>query len=159
MRKIQFNGLSLLVGLFVIVVATTLPALSQQAEDSDFFPQESFVQINPTLPNSRLNFDDDSQESCCAKDYSASGQPLPRATTGSVTGNSANATAQPASNMRLIMNKGDSRHLISIHRIFVVSLHSRPFSAPYRGPPADFAYSGSAGDSPASPLFSAIREL
>jgi len=59
----------------------TLPVLGldlqQNAQAGDVqFPREDFVQIHPTLPNSRLNFNDDSQESCCAKDYNAAGQPL-----------------------------------------------------------------------------------
>lgn len=82
MRIIQNNGLSLALGLAALWLITCLPALCQQAEDNFFFPRESFVQINPTLPNSRLNFDDDSQESCCAKDYSASGQPISRQSGG-----------------------------------------------------------------------------
>lgn len=77
MRKIQRNGLSLLLGLIGLWSVTCLPALCQQAEGT-FFPREEFIQINPTLPNSRLNFDDDSQESCCAKDYTPSGQPISR---------------------------------------------------------------------------------
>ncbi len=67
---------SVLLTLVAVWWLGALPALSQQGDDAFFFPREDFVQINPTLPNSRLNFDDDSQESCCAKDYSASGQPV-----------------------------------------------------------------------------------
>jgi hypothetical protein len=52
------------------------PAISQQTQDENWFPDEGFVLINPTLPNSKLNFDDDSQESCCAKDYTPDGKPI-----------------------------------------------------------------------------------
>ncbi len=76
MRRFPQFSFSVLLSVITIWLVGALPAISQQADDAFFFPQESFVQINPTLPNSRLNFDDDSQESCCAKDYSASGQPV-----------------------------------------------------------------------------------
>lgn len=63
------NPSSFVIGLMALWLITSLPALCQQTEDNFFFPQENFVQLNPTLPNSQLNFEDDSQESCCAKDY------------------------------------------------------------------------------------------
>ncbi len=100
MRKIQLNGLSLFLGVVALFALTALPALSQQAEENFFFPQENFVPINPTLPNSRLNFEDDSQESCCAKDYSASGQPIsPTISNGNGAHAAASGGAQSAVNI------------------------------------------------------------
>ncbi len=76
MRRFPQFSVSVMLSVLTVWSVGALPSLSQQSDDTFFFPQESFVQVNPTLPNSKLNFDDDSQESCCAKDYSASGQPL-----------------------------------------------------------------------------------
>jgi|GEM_PF-1720945 len=75
-RKFPINGLAVCM-LLAAFWLLALPGLGQEAQNEDaFFPKEHFVQINPTLPNSRLNFNDDSQESCCAKDYNAAGQPI-----------------------------------------------------------------------------------
>lgn len=121
MRKIQRNGLSLIMGLVALWVLTGLPALCQQA-DENFFPQEGFVQINPTLPNSRLNFDDDSQESCCAKDYNAAGQPVTRQASSNGAMSQANPTAVnlarsefERSNPRYLENSTPA-HLVSCER-------------------------------------------
>jgi hypothetical protein len=62
---------SIVLGLMGLWLVTCLPAVCQQTEDNFFFPQENFVQLNPTLPNDQLNFEDDTQESCCARDYVA----------------------------------------------------------------------------------------
>jgi hypothetical protein len=121
MRKIQRNGLSLILGLVALWILTGLPALCQQA-DENFFPQEGFVQINPTLPNSRLNFDDDSQESCCAKDYNAAGQAITRQASSSGAMNQANPAAVnlarsefERSNPRYLENSTPA-HLVSCER-------------------------------------------
>jgi hypothetical protein len=45
----------------------------QQMNSSGDFAKENFVIINPTLPNDDLNFSDDSNLSCCQKDYPAKG--------------------------------------------------------------------------------------
>jgi hypothetical protein len=65
---------------------TCLPAISQQVDG--YFPAEDFVLINPTLPDSKLDFNDDSKDSCCAKDYTPSGVPI---STGGRQEQSANA--------------------------------------------------------------------
>ncbi len=70
------NGLPLLIGLVFLWFVATLPGFCQEANEASVFPQEDFTLINPTLPNGKLNFDDNSQESCCAKDYTPSGQPI-----------------------------------------------------------------------------------
>jgi hypothetical protein len=71
-RSSQFSG-SAVVLSFAALLLLALPALCQEAQTGDaYFPHENFVQINPTLPNARLNFNDDSQESCCAKDSNSS---------------------------------------------------------------------------------------
>ena len=80
------------VGLSVFtLLMLTLPALCQEAKSNGeaFFPPENFVQIHPTLPNSRLNFNDDSQESCCAKEYDASGASVQSNATGASAGTAA----------------------------------------------------------------------
>lgn len=81
MRHFQRSTLTLLLGLMALWLITALPAVSQQVEDN-YFPHENFVQVNPTLPNDKLNFDDDSADSCCAKDYTPSGQPFRGMTSG-----------------------------------------------------------------------------
>lgn len=85
MPKSPLSKLSVVLTLAALWVLGGLPAICQEAPEAGYFPQEEFIQINPTLPNSKLNFDDDSQESCCAKDYTTSGQPINRnSQTGSV---------------------------------------------------------------------------
>lgn len=130
MRKIQLNGLSLLAGLMALWTFTALPALCQQADDNFFPYQEGFVQINPTLPNSRLNFEDDSQESCCAKDYDAAGQPISRQSAGNsgASGSSLSASQNTAgvvnlarseferANPRYLENSTPA-HLVSCERL------------------------------------------
>jgi hypothetical protein len=66
-----FWGFLLLLGCLVVS-----PAPVRAAESDGVFPAESFIRLSPTLPNERLDFNDDSQESCCAKDYTADGKPL-----------------------------------------------------------------------------------
>jgi hypothetical protein len=84
--KASFSG-SVLVLLLAAFVLMNVPVLCQEAQTGDVaFPSEGFVQINPTLPNANLNFQDDSQESCCAKDYPSTGQALQ---TGASSGNAA----------------------------------------------------------------------
>jgi len=82
MPKTHLSPMSLITTLIALCLLACLPAIAQEAgadgQDSGFFPQENFVQINPTLPNSKLNFDDDSQESCCARDYTVTGKPISR---------------------------------------------------------------------------------
>ncbi len=79
MRRNCSLSLSAVGLLGVTLLFFTLPALCQEARNNGeaYFPPENFVQIHPTLPNSRLNFDNDSQESCCAKDYDAAGAAIP----------------------------------------------------------------------------------
>ncbi len=78
-------GLMVLLTLALLTsLALPLNATGQPAPDETYFPTENFVQINPTLPNSKLNFDDDSRESCCAKDYTPNGQPITGTTSGSL---------------------------------------------------------------------------
>ena len=83
MPKTHLSPMSLMTALAALYLLTCSPAISQElqggAQDGGFFPQEDFVQINPTLPNSKLNFDDDSQESCCARDYTPTGKPVSHA--------------------------------------------------------------------------------
>ncbi|MCE3236948.1 MAG: hypothetical protein K0Q50_3140 [Vampirovibrio sp.] len=87
MPRSPMNKLSVMIALSALWLLGALPALCQEAADGSLFPHEEFIQINPTLPNSKLNFDDDSQESCCAKDYTPSGQPISRVnSTGSTSG-------------------------------------------------------------------------
>lgn len=74
MRSFHKNATPLLITLLGIVCLTCMPAISQQTEETNFFPNESFVELNPTLPNSKLDFGNESQESCCAKDYTSSGR-------------------------------------------------------------------------------------
>ncbi|WP_373532813.1 hypothetical protein [Vampirovibrio sp.] len=116
-----FGSYSFLLGLLGLWVATCLPAFSQQAESGFFFPRDEFTQINPTLPNERLNFEDDSQESCCAKDYGASGQPIgsssdraaaSEASTNRILGRSEFERANP----RYLQNSTPA-HMVSCERL------------------------------------------
>jgi hypothetical protein len=74
MRRFRWCGSFLLLSLGLIGLLAWLPAGAQVRDPA--FPAEDFVQINPTLPNEKLDFNDDSQESCCAKDYTPAGQPV-----------------------------------------------------------------------------------
>lgn len=71
--RLVFPGVLLLLSLCLL----GMPASGWSAESGDgLFPAESFIRLSPTLPNERLDFNDDSQESCCAKDYTVDGKPL-----------------------------------------------------------------------------------
>ena len=61
--RAQNLKLSLCLAAMAVICLSALPAISQD------FPKENFTPVNPTVPNSKLNFDDDSRESCCARDY------------------------------------------------------------------------------------------
>lgn len=76
MPRSSLSKLSLIFSLAALWLLAGLPAICQESPDSGFFPSENFIQINPTLPNSKLNFNDDSQESCCARDYTSRGTPI-----------------------------------------------------------------------------------
>lgn len=56
---------SVVLSLIVLCAYSVSPALGQK---TDFFPAESFTPTHTTLPNDKLNFDDDSKESCCSPD-------------------------------------------------------------------------------------------
>lgn len=56
-------------------IALSLP-VSAVAESNNPFPADAFMPLSPTLPNEKLDFSDDSHESCCAIDYTANGKPL-----------------------------------------------------------------------------------
>jgi hypothetical protein len=86
MSKRPHSSLMLILGLAALWCLTALPAISQTAQDSGFFPPENFTPMNATLPNNQLNFGDDTQESCCAKDYAADGQPVKTRQSASASG-------------------------------------------------------------------------
>lgn len=86
MRRSQPCGNVLILGFAMLCMFICLPAMGQQSSEPNYFPQEEFVQINPTLPNFKLNFNDDTQESCCAKDYTPSGQPITHSSVPGATG-------------------------------------------------------------------------
>ncbi len=70
-------ALGLLLSASVLVSPLSVQAQQQKAPQqmnaSGDFAKENFVIINPTLPNDDLNFSDDSNLSCCQKDYPAKG--------------------------------------------------------------------------------------
>jgi hypothetical protein len=84
-------------GVLLYLIYTPAPASSEplRSATSGRLPIEQFLPIAPTLPNERLNFTDDSQNSCCAHDYAADGQPLPSSPTPATMGD-----ASPAGNSR-----------------------------------------------------------
>ncbi len=65
MQATQRIRFSLFFAAAFAILFSSLPALGDDVN----FPTENFTPSNPTLPNSKLNFDDDSNESCCARDY------------------------------------------------------------------------------------------
>jgi hypothetical protein len=102
-------------GFVALWLLTALPALGQE-----FFPPESFTPTETTLPNDKLNFEDDSQESCCSKDYTPDGKPIARNSSengSNVVTNSAEIrrTDFERSNPRYVENSTPS-HLISCDR-------------------------------------------
>jgi hypothetical protein len=126
MRNRQPCSNALILGLAAFWMLTCPLALAQEGLEPNYFPQEDFVQINPTLPNSKLNFNDDAQESCCAKDYTPSGKPITRSSTAAgaaATVNSAGATSRSSvarsefekSNPRYLENSTPT-HLVSCER-------------------------------------------
>lgn len=70
-----------------------MAALPAVAQGTGFFPPESFTPTNTTLPNEKLNFDNDAEESCCSKDYTPDGKPVAK-TPGK---NDSSATTTPKS--------------------------------------------------------------
>lgn len=110
-RKFPFNE-STLILLMTALWLLTLPVLGQQSSNGDVnFPRESFVQTNPTLPNSRLNFNDDTQESCCAKDYDSAGQPITSSSSASASSGSDGAGSARHSMARSEFEKSNPRYL------------------------------------------------
>lgn len=119
-RKSQSSGsavaFSLIISLAAIVLLA-LPALCEDAQTGEaYFPKEDFVQINPTLPNSRLNFNDDSQESCCAKDPLSSGLSLPGA-----KASGANASSGRQNVARSEFEKSNPRYLENSTPAYIVT--------------------------------------
>jgi Ca2+-binding RTX toxin-like protein len=55
--------------------ALSLP-VSAMADSNGSLPSDVFMPLSPTLPNEKLDFSDESHESCCAIDYTANGKPL-----------------------------------------------------------------------------------
>lgn len=70
----RLNLLALL--LAVPLALWILVVLPSPSIGADFFPPDNFIPSTPTLSNEKLNFDDDSQESCCSKDYTPDGKPI-----------------------------------------------------------------------------------
>lgn len=85
--------------------------------NSGWFPSENFTQINPTLPDDKLNFRDDTQESCCAKDYTPSGQPVQGLSSTAPPGVSPAASAPVTSSFERdnprYQEKGTPMHLVA----------------------------------------------
>lgn len=73
MRHLRKPLIGLIAAVALLWPGTISPA---QTQEENFPDEPNFVLINPTLPNSKLNFNDDSQESCCARDYTPDGQPI-----------------------------------------------------------------------------------
>lgn len=65
MQANQRMRFSLFFAAVLVILFSGLPALSEDVS----FPTEGFTPVNPTLPNSKLDFNDDSNESCCVRDY------------------------------------------------------------------------------------------
>lgn len=122
MRRNALNGISLLLGFLSLWLLTSMPALSEQAQDSFFFPQEDFTPIHATLPNARLDFDDDSQESCCAKDYTPTGQPVsPALQSGASTGQVANGSSGVVTLLRSEFERANPRYQQNATPAYLVS--------------------------------------
>ena len=79
----------------LILTFLTFAALCSPAHASDVFPGEAFMPLSPTLPNEKLNFNDDSQQSCCAADYTANGKPLLRPTGTAFYGSNSGTSSTP----------------------------------------------------------------
>jgi hypothetical protein len=95
-----------LMGFAMLWLLAALPALAQNAS---FFPPESFTPINTTLPNEKLNFDNDDEESCCSKDYTPDGKPV--AKTSGKNDSSVTATMQPTGTPQSDFEKSNPRYV------------------------------------------------
>ncbi|MBY0404941.1 MAG: hypothetical protein K2X66_13660 [Cyanobacteria bacterium] len=60
--------------LFLLMLGTAafVPSFGKQTYSDNPFPSDGFVPTNPALPNSELNFKDDTNQSCCMRDYGKS---------------------------------------------------------------------------------------
>jgi hypothetical protein len=66
--------------LVVILIVKPPKAYCERIEaELGGLPGESYLKLSPTLPNSELDFSNDSQNSCCAHDYGPHGEALPSA--------------------------------------------------------------------------------
>jgi hypothetical protein len=79
MQRFRPIRVALLLGFATLWCLIAMPATCQTAQDQGFFPPEDFTPINSTLPDSRLDFNNDNQESCCTQDYTVDGKPIPTA--------------------------------------------------------------------------------
>lgn len=119
-RKFPITGIAVCT-LLMAFWLLALPGLTQEAQNEEaYFPAENFVQINPTLPTSRLNFKDDSQESCCAKDYNAAGQPINANSRVGVAASTASGAA-PVTVARSEFEKSNPRYLENSTPSFLVT--------------------------------------
>ncbi len=64
--------------LLILSIATTPNPTLLSAARADGYQQQSFVPIYNTLPDGKLNFDDDSADSCCGQDYASDGRYSPQ---------------------------------------------------------------------------------
>lgn len=113
-ETLKWMMLSVAVGLLIMLAAPAMgekPASgepgSAPAGGDELFPVDDFIQINPTLPNSKLDFSDDNRESCCAKDYLPAGQPI----TGVNTDGQTTGDRRPVSVVRSEFEKANPAYL------------------------------------------------
>lgn len=105
---------SIITGFAALWLFTTQSAFGQNAS---FFPPESFIPTETTLPNDKLNFDDDSQESCCTKDYTPDGKPIERKSNASAP----SAPENPASVRLTDFERANPRYVENSTPAYLVS--------------------------------------
>lgn len=118
MHKTCLNPMTYLLGLLAFGCLSALPALSQVTQADRFFPPENFSPANQTLPNHQLNFENDSLESCCSKDYTADGKPNPYAKQNDPT---ADANTAPSTILKTDFTRSNPRYLENSTPAFLVT--------------------------------------
>lgn len=94
-------GFLLLMGMLVLA---GVPGYGQGNTGYGNFPEEGFVQVEPTVPNEQLNFSDDTNPSCCLRDYQKNRVPSALESTlpsfNPQAGNSQGGSTQSSSGIR-----------------------------------------------------------